>query len=147
MEILAPVAGRILPLAEVPDAVFAQEMMGAGGAIEPIECDTLEVCAPASGIVRKAKDHALVLDADGRGILLHLGIDTHSLSGLSFQFDVGVGDVLTAGEHIGTWNTAYAKAAGRSTCTVVVVIGSTSQEVSLAAEGETDAGARFLRLT
>ena len=34
-EVLAPVAGLVRPLADVPDPVFAAEMVGAGVAIEP----------------------------------------------------------------------------------------------------------------
>ena len=34
-DVLAPVAGLVRPLSEVPDPVFAAEMVGAGVAIEP----------------------------------------------------------------------------------------------------------------
>lgn len=44
----APLSGVLLPLAEVPDAVFAEGMFGDGVAIDPLS-DTL--LAPCDGIV------------------------------------------------------------------------------------------------
>ena len=36
-QILAPVAGQAVPLSEVPDPAFAQEILGKGVAIQPAE--------------------------------------------------------------------------------------------------------------
>ena len=47
-QILAPVAGQAVPLSEVPDPAFAQEILGKGVAILPSEN---EFKAPASGEV------------------------------------------------------------------------------------------------
>ena len=47
-QILAPVAGQAVPLSEVPDPAFAQEILGKGVAIQPAEN---EFRAPASGEV------------------------------------------------------------------------------------------------
>jgi len=35
LTVLAPVAGQVVPLAEVPDPVFAAEMVGSGVAVDP----------------------------------------------------------------------------------------------------------------
>ncbi|PEP39115.1 PTS glucose transporter subunit IIA, partial [Bacillus pseudomycoides] len=53
---LAPVAGRLLPLSAVPDQVIAGEMVGSGVAIEPsIPDDGADavVVAPVAGTVLK----------------------------------------------------------------------------------------------
>ena len=36
-KVFAPISGKLLPLSEVPDEVFAQKMIGDGVAIEPSE--------------------------------------------------------------------------------------------------------------
>lgn len=46
--VTAPLPGTVLALAEVPDPVFAQGMVGAGAAIEP-PAHPVEVVAPISG--------------------------------------------------------------------------------------------------
>ena len=40
-KILAPISGKLLPLSEVPDDVFAQKMIGDGVAIEPNASGTM----------------------------------------------------------------------------------------------------------
>ena len=46
-----PLAGRVLPLSEVPDEVFASKMMGEGFAIMPEVSERAEVLSPVSGEV------------------------------------------------------------------------------------------------
>ena len=50
-KVVAPISGRLLPLSEVPDEVFAQKMIGDGVAIEPSESGTM--LAPADGKLEK----------------------------------------------------------------------------------------------
>ncbi len=87
-EVLAPVAGRLLPLSAVPDEVFAGEMVGSGVAIEPsVPADGAEavVVAPVTGTVLKLHPHAaIILASDGVGVLVHIGIDTVNLNGEGF---------------------------------------------------------------
>src|SRR5262245_18561635 len=70
----APLSGWVMPLAEVPDPVFADGMMGEGVAIDPTD-DLLR--APCDGeIVSVATTaHAVTLRAaNGAELLLHVGI-------------------------------------------------------------------------
>ena len=46
IEIAAPAAGQVVPLAEVPDPTFAQGILGQGAAIQPSEG---RIVAPADG--------------------------------------------------------------------------------------------------
>ena len=48
LTIFAPLAGWVTPLAQVPDAVFAEKMLGDGIAIDPVN-DAL--CAPCDATV------------------------------------------------------------------------------------------------
>ena len=52
-EVLAPVAGLVRPLADVPDPVFAAEMVGAGVAIEP-SGGSAEALSPVAGTLVEA---------------------------------------------------------------------------------------------
>ncbi|MDP1027641.1 phosphoenolpyruvate--protein phosphotransferase [Sphingomonas sp. KR1UV-12] len=95
--VLAPLAGVVRPLAQVPDAVFASGMMGPGLAIDPTG-DTLH--APIDGLVASihAARHALTIEAvNGAKLLLHLGIDTVALGGAGIQLLVAEGMRVTAG--------------------------------------------------
>ena len=84
LAVRAPLAGRVLPLADVPDPVFAGQIVGAGLAIEPADGATgVVVTSPVAGRVAKVHPHAFVVALEGTttGVLVHLGIDTVGLKG------------------------------------------------------------------
>ena len=60
-QVLAPVGGRAVPLADVPDPVFSAGMVGHGAAIDPprevIDADV----APVSGKLLKLMPHAYIV--------------------------------------------------------------------------------------
>ena len=77
-QVLVPVPGRMLPLPEVPDPVFAGAMVGPGVAVDPPR-GPVQAVAPVDGRIAKLHPHAfVVVTASGRGVLVHLGIDTSS---------------------------------------------------------------------
>ena len=96
--LLAPLDGWACGLADVPDPVFAQAMLGDGIAIDP----TAGVLrAPCDGTISSlhASHHALSLTTpDGVEILLHLGLDTVALGGDGFEALVEEGQAVRAGE-------------------------------------------------
>ncbi|MBB5714568.1 phosphoenolpyruvate--protein phosphotransferase [Sphingomonas aerophila] len=90
----APFAGWLGPLDEVPDAVFAERMMGDGFAIDPTEG---VLRAPADGEVVSVPTsaHAITLRLEnGAEILLHIGLETIALGGRGFS------SLVTSGEHV-----------------------------------------------
>ena len=93
----APLAGWCLPLAQVPDPVFAQAMAGDGVAIDPTEG---VLHAPCDGeiVAMKNAKHAVTLRAAGVEILMHIGIDTVELGGVGFEMLVAGGQRVRAGE-------------------------------------------------
>jgi phosphocarrier protein FPr/phosphocarrier protein len=96
--ILAPLAGWSVPLSDIPDAVFAQAMLGEGAAIDPL---SREMRAPCDGEVISvaAARHAVALRAvSGAEILVHVGIDTVGLAGSGFDVHVRAGDRVRAGD-------------------------------------------------
>ncbi|MFD1776224.1 PTS system trehalose-specific EIIBC component [Paenibacillus rhizophilus] len=98
LDILAPLAGRVVPLENVPDPAFAERQMGQGIAIEPSDG---RVVAPFDAkVVHIIKSkHAIVLEhATGVQILIHVGINTVSLKGVPFTTHVGIDDEVKAGQ-------------------------------------------------
>jgi glucose-specific phosphotransferase system IIA component len=93
MELVAPLDGWVLPLAEVPDPVFAAAMAGDGVAIDPTG-ESLH--APCDGVVvlMGGARHALTLRSRAGDILLHVGIDTVRLAGAGFQRRVRDGETV-----------------------------------------------------
>ena len=63
MIVLAPVSGRIVPLEEVPDEVFAQGMAGAGLAVVPEASG--EAVAPVSGVLVKLFEGQALAEVTG----------------------------------------------------------------------------------
>ena len=104
IQVLAPCPGRLLPITEVDDPVFAQEMVGPGVAIDPDPGETT-VVSPIAGKVVKIHPHAfVVLGDDGVGVLVHLGINTVRLEGKGFEVLASQGDTVTVGTPMVRWD-------------------------------------------
>ena len=117
-----PIPGRVLPLAEVPDPMFAEGMMGPGVAIDPAGGT---VVAPADATVASIfpTNHAIGLVlGDGTELLIHVGIDTVNLKGEGFTPLVAAGDAVTAGTPLLRFDAAAIRAAGYSAITPVIVL-------------------------
>ncbi|WP_431310044.1 PTS sugar transporter subunit IIA [Leuconostoc litchii] len=98
VNVYSPVTGEVIPLDKVSDPVFAQKMMGDGYAVEP---KASQIVAPVSGEITMIQGHAVGLKRfDGLELLLHIGIDTVSLSGEPFRTKVKVGDIVEAGDEL-----------------------------------------------
>jgi PTS system glucose-specific IIA component len=120
--VLAPVDGRAVPLAEVPDPVFSQGMVGYGAAIDPPRA-VIDAVAPVSGKLLKLMPHAyIVLTADNVGVLVHLGLDTVQLKGEGFTTHVKEGDDVTAGQLVITYDVPAIEAKGLNPIVPVVVM-------------------------
>ena len=121
-EVLAPVEGRALTLAEVPDPVFSQGMVGHGAAIDPPH-RVIEAVAPVTGKILKLLPHAyVIMTADNVGVLVHLGLDTVQLNVAGFTAHVAQGDSVAAGDRVITYDVPAIVAAGYSPVVPVVVM-------------------------
>ncbi|MDU3822505.1 MAG: glucose PTS transporter subunit IIA, partial [Cutibacterium granulosum] len=121
IQITSPLAGRALPIEEVPDPVFSTGVVGQGIAIDPT---STAVVAPAAGTVLTAPDsgHALGLKLDnGVELLIHIGIDTVELDGKGFDVHVKAGEEFRAGQPLVTFDPQIIEKAGYSTITPVLV--------------------------
>jgi len=122
LQVLAPVAGRAVGLAAVPDEVFAQAIVGPGTAIDPVRAPG-EACSPVTGVLVKLHPHAfVVVGADGYGVLVHLGIDTVQLHGEGFTLLATEGDTVQAADPLIRWNPATIEATGRSPICPVIAL-------------------------
>ena len=120
--ILAPVSGRPVALKDVPDATFAQGIVGYGLAIDPPR-EIVDAVAPVSGTVLTLWPHAyVIMTADNVGVLVHLGLDTVQLNGEGFTAHVAQGDTVEAGQKIITFDVPAVEATGRNPVIPVVVM-------------------------
>lgn len=136
-----PLAGRVIGLAAVPDPVFAGAMVGPGTAVDPSR-EPVEAVAPVDGIVVSLHPHAfVVVDAEGHGVLTHLGIDTVQLNGAGFELLVNKGDTVSRGQSLVRWNPADVERVGKSPICPVVALEATADSLSALREsGDVGAG-------
>ena len=146
-ELASPLAGTLVPLADVPDPVFSKGTMGPGVAVQP-SGDT--AYSPGNGTVIAAQPtgHAfgLVLDG-GIEVLIHVGIDTVQLKGEGFTVHVNKGDKVTTGSPLVTFDRKIIEDAGYSLVTPVIVLnGKKFASVEAAAAGSISVGDPILTI-
>ena len=120
--VVQPVPGKVVPLSQVADPVFAEEMLGPGLAVEPTGNT---VVAPASGVltIMYPTGHALVITADfGAQLMVHIGIDTVHMKGDGFAVLAEQGQRVVAGQPLVTFDPEKVAAAGHMATTMVVVM-------------------------
>ncbi|MGW3077612.1 MULTISPECIES: PTS sugar transporter subunit IIA [unclassified Kitasatospora] len=139
--VTSPLTGKIVGLAGVPDPVFSGAMVGPGTAIDPVREQTTAL-APVDGVVVSMHPHAfVVVDAEGHGVLTHLGIDTVQLNGEGFELLVAKGDTVTRGQAVIKWDPAAVEAAGKSPISPIVALEATDDSLGdLREDGEAKAG-------
>lgn len=94
----APAAGSSVPLTQVPDRAFAEQMLGKGVAIMPSEGKIFSPC-DATVDVAFSSGHAVSLIADfGAEVLIHVGTETAALGGKYFTIHVRSGDRVSKGD-------------------------------------------------
>ncbi|MEU1376632.1 PTS glucose transporter subunit IIA [Streptomyces triculaminicus] len=139
--VTSPIAGRAIGLAAVPDPVFSGAMVGPGTAIDPVR-EPATAVSPVDGVIVSLHPHAfVVVDADGHGVLTHLGIDTVQLNGEGFELLVNKGDTVTRGQDIVRWNPVAVEEAGKSPVCPIVALEATSDALAEVREdGDLKAG-------
>ncbi|MFT3968731.1 MAG: glucose PTS transporter subunit IIA [Micropruina sp.] len=137
----APVAGKLMPISEVNDKVFASKALGEGVGIVPSDG---HVVAPVSGVLMTVPDsgHAYGIKTDdGVEVLVHVGIDTVQLEGKGFELEVTKDQRVEEGDLLAKVDLEAVKAAGYDTTTMIVVINTaTLKSVTPAAAGDVSLG-------
>lgn len=148
LSVRSPVTGVVMGLSEVPDPVFARGLVGPGTAVTPVR-ESHEVLAPVDGAVVKLQPHAFVVaDDEGRGVLVHLGIDTVRLDGAGFETlldGAGQGHRVAAGTPLVRWNPAGVQERGFSATVPVIALDAGEEAVTGAAVGEVVRGEQLFQ--
>ncbi len=124
MTLLSPLRGTVIPLSEVRDPTFAQEILGKGCAIIP---SSGILSSPANGVVDSIPEtkHAIMMTADeGAEILMHIGIDTVELKGKHFRAFVSAGDKVNAGDPLLEFDIEAIKKEGYDLSTPIIITNS-----------------------
>ncbi|KHF41345.1 glucose-specific PTS transporter subunit IIBC [Halalkalibacter okhensis] len=117
---VSPLAGKVLPITEVPDQVFSGKMMGDGFAIEPTEG---VVKSPVNGKIVNLfpTKHAIgILSDEGKEILIHVGLDTVNLKGEGFEALIKQDDSIEQGQELLRFDLDFIKENATSTITPIV---------------------------
>ena len=126
---VVPMSGTVMPVSEVDDQVFASKAMGDGIAIEPAEG---KVYAPFSGEITVAfpTGHAYGLKAaNGKEVLIHIGMDTVELDGKGFTPHVKQGDIVNQGDLLTDVDLDYIRSQGKPVVTPVIFTDGTEVEL------------------
>ena len=119
--IISPLSGKIIPLSEIPDTTFNQEIMGRTIGILP---SSNTVVAPFDGEVATLfhTHHAIgLLSQDGIELLIHVGIDTVKMNGEGFKAFVKDGDKITKGQKLIEFDMNLITAKATSLVTPIVI--------------------------
>jgi PTS system D-glucosamine-specific IIC component len=117
----SPVQGRMIPIEEVPDRIFASKLVGNGVAFFP---DKGELVSPVAGRIMHIYPtmHALGIETEeGLEILLHIGIDTANLPGKLFTAVVKEGDMVEPGQLLVKFNVTKLKKFASSLATPMII--------------------------
>lgn len=117
----SPMQGRMIPLEEVPDKIFAGKLVGNGVAFMP---EKGELVAPVAGkiMILYPTLHAVGIQTDeGLEVLLHIGIDTAQLQGKWFTAAVKEGDHVEVGQLLVRFNLHKVKSNCKSLATPMII--------------------------
>lgn len=120
----SPMWGKCIPVSEVNDSTFKEELLGKGVAIIPFDG---KVYAPFDGKIAMIfpTGHAItVITQDGIEILIHLGMDTVELKGKYFTVKVREGDFVKKGDLLLDADIEEIKREGYDVITPIVITNS-----------------------
>lgn len=121
----SPVQGRMIPLEEVPDPIFAGKMVGGGVAFMP---EKGELVSPVKGTVIHIypTNHAIgIRSEEGLDVLLHIGIDSSQLGNKGcFQAYVEKGDEVKPGTLLIRFDLQLVRRESKSIATPMVITNS-----------------------
>lgn len=142
----AAAKGSAVLMADIPDPVFSQGMVGFCCGIEP---EDGKVYSPVDGVVSQVPDtlHAVGVDSQGVELLVHCGVDTVDMKGKGFTMLVKEGQKVKKGDHLMTMDLEVIKAAGHPTTIITAVTNSDDfAGVEQVAAGPVQAGDGVLKV-
>ena len=124
IKIAAPVKGECIPISEVADPTFAEEILGKGMAIKPTDG---KFYAPCDGTISTLfpTGHAVGLTtSEGVELLIHVGLDTVQLKGQFFNSKVEADQAVKKGDLLLEADIEEISKAGYDTVTPVLICNS-----------------------
>lgn len=121
LSLVAPLSGMLLSIEESADPVFAGRLIGDGVTISPTDSMVL---APCAGTISQLHDsmHAVAIKTEyGTEVLIHVGIDTVVLRGEGFETKVKIGDRVSVGQELLSFDSEFVGAKAASLQTAVMI--------------------------
>lgn len=140
--------GRTIPMDEVNDQTFAQELLGPGIAIVP---SNGTVVSPINGTIATVMDtkHAVCIQGeDGLELIVHAGLDTVELNGKYYQTYKEIGDQVKAGDVLLEFDLEEITKAGYDVTTPIVITNLSGYRITKCLTGQqVKAGDEVIQLT
>ena len=140
--------GRTIPMDEVNDQTFAQELLGPGIAIVP---SNGTVVSPINGTIATVMDtkHAVCIQGeDGLELIVHAGLDTVELNGKYYQTYKEIGDQVKAGDVLLEFDLEEITKAGYDVTTPIVITNLGDYKITKCLTGQqVRAGEEVIQLT
>ena len=140
--------GRTIPMDEVNDQTFAQELLGPGIAIVP---SNGTVVSPINGTIATVMDtkHAVCIQGeDGLELIVHAGLDTVELNGKYYQTYKEIGDQVKAGDVLLEFDLEEITKAGYDVTTPIVITNLGDYQITKCLTGQqVKAGEEVIQLT
>ena len=140
--------GRTIPMDEVNDQTFAQELLGPGIAIVP---SNGTVVSPIDGTIATVMDtkHAVCIQGeDGLELIVHAGLDTVELNGKYYQTYKEIGDQVNAGDVLLEFDLEEIAKAGYDVTTPIVITNLGDYKITKCLTGQqVKAGEEVIQLT
>ena len=117
----APADGEVIPITDVDDPVFSQQMMGDGFAVKPTNS---KVYSPVTGKITNIfqTKHAIgIISEKGVEVLVHMGLDTVELNGEPFTIKVSEGQSVTKDSLMAEMDLAAIKSANKQTDIIIAL--------------------------
>src|SRR5215472_16549662 len=121
IQLVAPLSGHLLPIATVPDPVFAQKMVGDGVSIDPVSQSLVSPCDGTVTLIHSAGHAVTITTAEGVEVLMHIGLDTVMLKGKGFTPRVKTGQTVARGDVLIDFDADYVATHARSLLTQIVI--------------------------
>ncbi len=144
--VVSPLNGKAIPLNEVKDEVFSQEILGPGVAVIP---EKGELYAPMDGVIESVFEtkHAISMVSDGGvELLMHIGMDTVKLEGKGYTPQVRNGERVKKGQLLMKFDMQVIRSAGFDLTTPIVITNADEFHVSSVASGKVAPGDELLKV-
>ena len=136
--------GRTIPMDEVNDQTFAQELLGPGIAIVPSNGTVVSPIAT----VMDTKHAVCIQGEDGLELIVHAGLDTVELNGKYYQTYKEIGDQVKAGDVLLEFDLEEITKAGYDVTTPIVITNLGDYKITKCLTGQqVKAGKEVIQLT